>query len=251
MRPIRSGPSRALLVLALILPLAAACRSGAPPVASPTPTVTTPSASPSATVTTPAPTTTTPGPTQTTPSTGWSVVSARVAYEWRWPNAEPSGAAVTHTTTVPPVPQLVTIGVGDHPNDPGDRPYNRMSFSFTTAYPSYRFQFVDKLVGDASGLPIPLAGRGVLRIVFTPAQAHTQDGSASTIASQPPANLGLSRMVAYAQAGDFEAHLTYGIGIAWPIPESNPQISVRVYEVTYVNGQGVYRYVVAFDVDAR
>jgi hypothetical protein len=177
-------------------------------------------------------------------------VSARVAYQWHWPNGDPH-AAVTHTTTAPPVPALVTIGAGDHPNDPGDRPYNRMSFSFTTAYPSYQFAYVDQLVADGSGQPIPLPGYGVLRIAFTPAQAHTPDGAASTIVSQPAANLGMSRMVGYAQAGDFEGHLTYGIGITYPIRESNPQIQVRACEVTYVNGQGVYRYVVAIDVDAR
>ena len=34
--------------------------------------------------------------------------------------------------------------------------------------------------------------------------------------SKPPANLGLSRMVAYAPAGDFEGYLTYGIGPYYP-----------------------------------
>jgi hypothetical protein len=178
------------------------------------------------------------------------VVSARVAYNWQWPSGDHDNT-VTHTYPVPPVAQLVTIGAGDHPNDPGDRPYNRMSFSFTTGYPSYHFRYVSELVADGSGLPVPVAGLDALRIVFTPAQAHTQDGSASSIVSQPPANLGMSRIAGYAQAGDFEGYLTYGIGITYPIRESNPQIQVRVYEVTYVNEQGVYRYVVAFDVDAR
>jgi hypothetical protein len=61
----------------------------------------------------------------------------------------------------------------------------------------------------------------------------------------------MSRMVTYAQSGDFEGYVSYGIGITWPHPGSNPQLAVRVYEVTYVNAQGVHRYVVAFDVDAR
>jgi hypothetical protein len=152
---------------------------------------------------------------------------------------------------VPPVAELVSIGAGNHPNDPGDRPYNRMSFSFTTAYPSYTFEYVDKLIADGSGQPIPLAGPGVLRIVFTPAQAHNQAGTASSIQSQPPARLGMARMVQYVRAGDFEGHLSYGIGITWPNPHSNPQIAVRVYEVTYANSQGEHRYVIAFDVDAR
>lgn len=257
MTPTRRGLPALLL---LLIPTLAASACGSTP-GSPSPTVTTPSASASATappgspspspgtpsVTTSSPAT--PGGTQTTPSTGWTVVSARVAYQWEWPNSDLI-ATVTHSTAAPPVPELVTIGAGDHPADPGERPYNRMSFSFTNAYPSYQFAYVEQLVADGSGLPIPLPGYGVLRIAFTPAQAHTQDGTASTIVSQPPANLGMSRMVGYAQAGDFEAHLTYGIGMTYPVRESNAQIQVRAYEVTYVNAQGAYRYVVAIDVDA-
>jgi len=180
---------------------------------------------------------------------GWTGVSSRVAYQWHWPDGSP--VTVTHTYSVPPVAQLVTISAGNYSNEPGDRPYNRMSFSFTTGYPSYTFQYVNQLVADGSGQPIPLEGRGVLRIVFTPAQAHTPDGTASSIQSKPPTHLGMSRMVAYAQAGDFEGYLSYGIGITWPNPRSNPQIAVRMYEVTYVNAQGAHRYVIAVDIDAR
>ena len=174
---------------------------------------------------------------------------SRVAYQWRWPNAD-NPATVTHTYPVPPLPELATIGAANHPNEPGERPYNRMSFTFTAAFPGYRFLFVDQLIADGSGAPIPLAGNGVLRIVFTEAAAHALDGK-PTIVSKPPANLGLSRMVAYAPAGDFEGYLTYGIGISWPNPHSNPQIQIRVYEVHYVNAHGVHRYTVAFDIDAR
>jgi len=63
---------------------------------------------------------------------------------------------------------------GDHPRDPGERPFNRMSFTFNVAFPSYRFEFVDNLIGDGSGKPIPLKGIGVLRVVFNGAQAHTR-----------------------------------------------------------------------------
>jgi hypothetical protein len=111
--------------------------------------------------------------------------------------------------------------------------------------------YVDHLVADGSGQAIPLEGLDALRIVFSPAQAHTTDGTASSILSQPPTHLSLNRMVAYAQAGDFEGYLTYGIGIDYPIAQSNPQIEVRVYEVTYTNGLGGYRYVVAFDLDSN
>jgi hypothetical protein len=243
-------PIRALFLLILVLPVLAACGSTRSPGAIPTtaPSVTAPSTGPTGTPT-PTPTTATPSTSPSTPATGWTVVSDRVAYQWRWPNFD-NPASVTHTYPVPPVARLVAIGVGNHPNDPGDRPYNRMSFSFTTGFPSYRFEYVSGLVADPSGRTIPLEGLGVLRIVFNPAQAHTASG-ASSILTQPAAHLGLTRMVSYAQGGDFEGFLSYGIGITWPIPHSNAEIPVRVYEVTYVNAQGEHRYVVALDVDAK
>jgi len=65
----------------------------------------------------------------------------------------------------------------------------------------------------------------VLVVRFDVAQAHSADGSRSTVASKPPASIGFRRMVSYAQAGDHEGVLTYGIGITWPNPRSNPQIA--------------------------
>ena len=118
------------------------------------------------------------------------------------------------------------------------------------AFPS-PFEFVDRLTADPSGQPIPSAGTGALKIVFTQAaQAHTPDGSRSSILSQPDCHLGLSRLVDYARAGDFEGVLSYGVGIAWPIPLSTPQIQMRVYEVERVGTDGRHLYSVAFDVDA-
>jgi hypothetical protein len=38
-------------------------------------------------------------------------------------------------------------------------------------------------------------------------------------------------MTDFAQAGDFEGILTYGIGATRPVPHSNPQFPVRAYEV--------------------
>jgi hypothetical protein len=230
MRPLKG----VVLLLIMMAPALTGCAASGP--SSPSGTVPPTAAAPTAA-----------SPTVTT-TPGWTVASARLAYDWRWPNADGGEARVSHDVVVP-VPQLTTISVGDHPNDADDPPYNRISFSFTTGYPAYSFQFVSALVADGSGQPIPLEGLGVVRIVFTRAQAHTDDGTASTITSRPPAQLGLSRLASYAQAGDFEGYLTYGLGIAWPIPESNPQIQLRVSEVTYVNGPD-HRYVIAFDVDA-
>ncbi len=177
------------------------------------------------------------------------MLTARVSYPWHWPNDAAEPGRVTHTYPVPPVPELVQISVGDHPGAAGERPYNRMSFTFTTAFPSYRIEFADHLVADPRGDVISLRGMGVLAIVFTTAQAHTVAGT-SSIVSQPAESIGFGRMVDYARAGDYEGVLTYGIGIAWPNAHSNPQIAVRAYEVEVVTASGSHLYVVAIDVDA-
>ncbi len=176
-------------------------------------------------------------------------VSSRVAYAWAWPGAA-GGVRVSHTYAVSPVPELVRIGVGDHLRDPGERPFNRISFTFTTAFPSYRFGYALELTADPSGKPVPLAGMDVLSIVFTQAQAHTVDGADSSIASQPARPLHLTRMVDYAQVGDFEGVLSYGVGVARPFWHSNPQFAVRAYEVETVTAGGQHLYTVAIDVDA-
>ena len=177
------------------------------------------------------------------------VVSARISYPWHWPNDVTRPASVPHAYPVPPVPELIAISSGGHPGEPGQRPYNRMSFTFTTAFPGYQAAFAGALVTDPGGRPIRLPGDGVLKVTFHEAQAHTATGGTS-IVSQPPPGLGMTRMVSWAPVGDFEGALTYGIGIAWPIPQSNPQFAVRVTEVEKVTSQGQHRYVVAFDVDA-
>ncbi len=189
-------------------------------------------------------------PSASAPATGATrVVSARVAYPWQWPNDSQHPGQVTHAVAVPPVPELVKISVGSHPAAPGQPPFDRMSFTFVSAFPSYRFRYTDKLTADATGNVVPVRGLGVLKIVFTSAQAHTA-GAQSSIVSQPARDIGYQRIVDYAQAGDFEGVLTYGIGITWPVPRSNPQIPVRAYELQTVSATGQHLYVIAFDISS-
>jgi hypothetical protein len=151
---------------------------------------------------------------------------------------------------VPPVPELVQISVGYHPGEHGQLPYSRMSFTFTRAFPSYHFEWVSQLVSDASGKVVPLAGTDVLKVVFDQAQAHSADGTRSTIVSQPGRPIGCPSMTDYARAGDYEGVLTYGIGYTRAVLLSNPQTYVRAYEVEVVTAAGQHRYVVAIDINA-
>jgi hypothetical protein len=190
-----------------------------------------------------------PGSATPASSAPGSVLSFRLAYPWHWPNDAAKPGHVTHAPAVPPVPELVQIKVGAHPAAPGDRAYNRISFTFTNAFPSYQIAFASNLVSDGSGQAIPLGGQGVLKIVFAGAQAHTADGTKSSIISRPSSSIGFQRMTDYAQAGDFEGVLSYGIGITWPAGHAGQQLPVRVYEQETVVG-GQHRYTVAIDIDA-
>jgi hypothetical protein len=255
MKPPRAAAVTITFSAVLIALLAACGGQAGQPAAPPTPSASTSAATPGQAATpsqAAAPShAATPGtPSLGTPSSATQVLSSRLAYPWHWPNDVAAPGRVTHVPAVPPVPELVQISVGSHPGGPGERPFNRMSFTFTTAFPGYRFEFAGPLVSDPGGKVIPLGGQGVLKIVFTQAQAHTADGTRSSVTSQPAPWIGYQRMAGYARGGDFEGVLTYGIGITWPIPHSNPQFAVRAYEVETVTGSGQHRYTVAIDIDA-
>ena len=88
-------------------------------------------------------------------------------------------AATGPAPAAPPVPTLVGISaarVGD---------VDRVAFEFAGGLPRVRARYVDELVGDASGLPVRIAGRAVLRLRFSPADAHDAD------AEFPPHGAGL------------------------------------------------------------
>lgn len=205
--------------------------------------------SPSPPATTAPPVSHSPSPTATATGPGEQVVAARVSYAWHWPNDVARPGRVRHSYRVPPVPELVSIAVGNHPAAAGQPAFNRMSFTFTDAFPTYEFAFTSKLVADGSGAVIPLPGDDVLRVIFREAQAHTASG-ASSVTSKPPAQLGLNRMVGWAPAGDFEGVLTFGIGIHRTILHSNPQYQVRAIEVEKVTAEGQHLYVVALDIES-
>ncbi|HET8681785.1 MAG TPA: hypothetical protein VFM54_07905 [Micromonosporaceae bacterium] len=172
----------------------------------------------------------------------------RVTYGWGVPS---STVSVANRVAVPiapppaiPLPYLVEIRTGDHGNEqPG---YVRITFTFMGAYPSYHLSYVPRLLGEGSGAPIPLAGNSVLRIQFTPAQAHDNAG-ASTIQLAADRQVNLRNLRSYAPAGDFEGYLSYGLGIQ-VAAGSDQVLPVRVGQQSRPDAGGRLRYVVAVDV---
>ena len=242
-----------ILGLLLVLP---ACTPSAPQpgTTSPTGTVSAP-ATPAGTAPAVPATSVPPGDTDETgpPQSGDKVIASRIALDWSWPGPGRTFKA-THDNPVPiapppaaPLPTLYAIGAGRHSSE--TPPYDQLSFRFNGGFPSYDIEFVPELLADGSGLPVPLPGAGAtLKVVFRGAQAHTADGTASTVTNAPPPGIGYRALTGYAPAGDFEGVLSYGLGVGRPMP-TVPETRVRVYEVEKIQ-QGQHLYVVAIQLDS-
>ena len=111
--------------------------------------------------------------------------------------AAPAGAQST--------PTLVDVRAGRHPG------FDRVVFEFRGGLPEHRVGYVDQLVEDGSGNPVSVAGAADLQVVFQGANAHREDGSPSV--SPRRFSPGLAAVKEVAQVGDFEAVVTYGIGL--------------------------------------
>ncbi|MFB9907653.1 AMIN-like domain-containing (lipo)protein [Allokutzneria oryzae] len=135
-----------------------------------------------------------------------SVASASTATpaQVRAPGAIPNsdGAAV-----------LSAIRVGSHPG------HDRVVFEFDGALPTYHAVYVDQVTRDGSGEPVSLRGNAFLQLtmhnatldnsfqVTDPRDVRRYEGPRRI------ATPGLPLVRELAEAGDFEADLTFGIGI--------------------------------------
>jgi hypothetical protein len=186
-------------------------------------------------------------PAQSTSSSDGDEVDYHVTYDFAVPS---SPVTIAHTVTppiaqppAPPLPYLVGIYVGNHPPS-----YQRISFYFRGAFPPYRFQYVRQVTSDGSGAPVSLSGNSFLSIVFLSAQAHLENGSSSVL-EKPPASIGFPNLRSYAPAGDFEGHVSYGLGIQ-TAPNSDQVLRIRAGELRKTDGSGGTLYVVHFDVES-
>jgi hypothetical protein len=183
---------------------------------------------------------------QSSPDGSADGVDYHVTYDFGVPS---SPVTIAHTVTppiaqppAPPLPYLVGIYVGNHPPS-----YQRISFYFRGAFPPYRFQYVRQVTSDGSGAPVALSGNSFLSIVFLSAQAHLETGASSVLES-PPASIGFPNLRSYAPAGDFEGHVSYGLGIQ-TAPNSDQVLRIRAGELRKTDSAGTL-YVVHFDVES-
>jgi hypothetical protein len=126
--------------------------------------------------------------------------------------AQPAGAATAQS-----VPTLVAVRTGHHPG------FDRVVFEFRGALPSHRVAYVDQLTEDGSGRPVELAGAANLEVVFHGANAH--DGSGQPTVSSRRFSPGLATLKEVAQTGDFEAVVSYGLGLDHQAPFTVQELS--------------------------
>ena len=70
-----------------------------------------------------------------------------------------TGVVTGEAASAPPPPTLVAVRAAHHPG------FDRIVYQFEGGLPSiHRIRYVDRLVGDASGLPVRIAGRAILRV---------------------------------------------------------------------------------------
>jgi hypothetical protein len=94
-----------------------------------------------------------------------------------------------------------------------NKDFDRLVFDFDGPIPGVRVEYVDQLIEDGSGDPIPMRGRAIVQIVLSPAAAHREDGT-PTFTGPLPDLTGFAAFRQVADAGDFEAVLTWGVGVA-------------------------------------
>ena len=111
-------------------------------------------------------------------------------------------------STPPPISTLVAIRAAHHPE--AARRYDRVVFEFSGPVPLLRIEYVPELIGDGSGVPVLIAGRAILLAQLTPTYAHDDKGQASAPARM---KLKLPLVKEIVCSGDFEAVVTYGIGL--------------------------------------
>lgn len=117
------------------------------------------------------------------------------------------GTAADASSAAPSTPVLVAVRAAHRGG------VDRVVFEFRGGLPAQRqVGYVDRLFADGSGRQVRVAGRALLRVRFADAQAHTDQGAVT--AAPRRVAFALPNVMTAVRAGDFEAVVTYGLGLA-------------------------------------
>jgi hypothetical protein len=117
--------------------------------------------------------------------------------------AMPASAAA-----VPAIPALTNVRTGANPG------FDRVVLDLTAgSAPAVSYQLVDELTADPSGEIVWLTGQYFINVSATPAAAHDDNGAPTYPGPQKFRTRNLRNVMAVAVTGDFEGHLTVGLGV--------------------------------------
>lgn len=120
--------------------------------------------------------------------------------------AAPAMASAAQNSA-PVVPTLTAIRAAHHAG------FDRLVFQFSGPLPAHRtVRYVDKVLGEGSGEPILLVGNARLDVRFWNATGITSSGHISYGPTRRA--FALPDLVQVASAGELEAHLGFGVGLA-------------------------------------
>jgi len=121
-----------------------------------------------------------------------------------------SSVPVAARPSAPPA-TLVAIRAAHHAET--TPAYDRVVFQITGSLPdTISIEYVPKLIADGSGRIVPIKGKGILQLRLFPAVAHTSAGQ-QTVPARTGYNLPLVKEIV--RSGDFEAVVSYGIGVSY------------------------------------
>jgi uncharacterized membrane protein YgcG len=119
--------------------------------------------------------------------------------------ASSSSAASQTNAKVVTILELVAVRTAHHPG------FDRITFEFKGARPTASVRYVSQLTEDGLGKPVHLAGGAAIEVVFDGANAHDEQGTPTV--SPRRFSPGLPILKEVAQIGDFEAVVSYGLGV--------------------------------------
>jgi len=126
------------------------------------------------------------------------------------PTEEPFSGARDPVEKEAPVVPPVAIQTGTRYS--GHSGYDRVVFDFTENAPGYLIQYVDPPIkADPSDMDVEIDGQAFIQIRFLGAQAH--DDSGNTTVDELEIFPGLTSILEIERTGDFEAQLTWVLGL--------------------------------------
>jgi peptidoglycan hydrolase-like protein with peptidoglycan-binding domain len=131
------------------------------------------------------------------------------------------------------VPELVSVRVDGHPA------FDRLVLELDGELPGYDVRYVQQVLRPATGEPVALRGRAILRVAVVPSSTFTDEGSPVS----PASPTGLAAVRDVVGVSDESAVVTYGIGVAARTPFLVRRVALSLISIDVMHaapGTGAY-----------